>query len=83
MHQCKEVVQILLKKSMLVIDKELGFNVEFQMLMQVHDELIFEIKQDKLEKYHQAVIDIMQNVVKLKVPLLVDSAYAYNWSDAH
>ena len=52
-----------------------------RLLLQVHDELIFEIKKNKLDYYLPRIKEIMENIVKLKVPLEVESATANNWGD--
>ena len=68
------------------IDKIKSTN-ECKMLLQVHDELIFEIKNDKLKKFRKIIVAEMENALKpkfdLSVPLSVDSNNADNWSDAH
>ena len=52
-----------------------------KLILQIHDELIFEIKDEKLEKFATITQDIMQNVVKLKVNLKTSSAVAKNWGE--
>ncbi len=49
-------------------------NGEVKMLLQVHDELLFEVDEKMIKK-------IMENVVNLKVPLLVDSKFGKNWGE--
>lgn len=56
-------------------------NDEIRMLLQVHDELLFEIKSDKIDKYVKLIKDIMENVVELAVPLVVDVAVGGNWKE--
>ena len=72
---------------MIKIDKRLKKNKECNMLLQVHDELIFEIDQSKIEKYSNLIIDEMQNALephtKLSIPLIVDSNSGKNWNEAH
>lgn len=53
------------------------------MIMQVHDELVFEVDQSELAVVQQQVVEIMQNVAELQVPLIVDAQTGKNWSDAH
>jgi len=53
------------------------------MIMQVHDELVFEIDDAALEAARKSIADIMQSVVKLKVPLIVDTGTGGNWATAH
>ncbi len=53
------------------------------MILQVHDELIFEVVPDELEKLKEMVIYEMTNAVKLDVPLKVDWGTGKNWLEAH
>ena len=54
-----------------------------QMIMQVHDELVFEVRQDALEDVSERVIDCMANAADLKVPLKVAAGSGRNWDEAH
>ncbi len=54
-------------------------NGEVKMLIQVHDELLFEIENDLVEKVSKRIQKIMSNVIKLKVPVVVDVAAGNNW----
>lgn len=54
-----------------------------KMLMQVHDELIFEVPEPHLEEAKRTILNIMENVVKLQVPLKVGIGAALTWEDAH
>ncbi|MDA8756844.1 DNA polymerase I [Amylibacter sp.] len=58
-----------------------------KMLLQVHDELIFEVNKDALNETTEVVRNIMEKasepVVKLDVPLVVDAGFGNNWADAH
>src|SRR5690606_582959 len=54
-----------------------------KMLLQVHDELIFDVHLSELEKMQQIVKDKMENAVKLSVPLDVEMNHAANWLAAH
>ena len=53
------------------------------MIMQVHDELVFEVSDAQVSKLQEHVMDIMQNIAELQVPLVVDAASGGNWSLAH
>ena len=57
------------------------------MLLQVHDELIFEVKERKIEKYQALIRQEMENalnpLLSLDVPLLVESSFGDNWDEAH
>jgi DNA polymerase I len=68
----------VIKLSMIEIDKQLP---ELRMLLSVHDELVFEVKKDEVEKYAPKIKKIMESVYKLKVPLVVDAKAGLNWSE--
>ena len=73
----------ILKKAMIEIDKALEKEkLESTMLLQVHDELIFNVKNNELEKIKTLVKEIMENTIKLSVPLEVDIEVGDNWYDA-
>lgn len=73
----------ILKKAMIEIDKEFTKEkLESTMLLQVHDELIFNVKNNELDTVKRIVKDIMENTVKLSVPLIVDIETGTNWYDA-
>ena len=73
----------LLKKAMVEIDKEFTKNnIKSTMLLQVHDELIFNLIQEEKDKVTKIVKNTMENTYKLNVPLLVDIEYGTNWYDA-
>ena len=50
-----------------------------KMLLQVHDELVFEVREDKVEETRAEILDLMRNAVKLRVPLEVASGIGQNW----
>ena len=54
-----------------------------KMIMQVHDELVFEVDEKAVEKMTQIFCQKMQNVAKLNVPILVDAGAGENWALAH
>jgi len=56
---------------------------ETKMIMQVHDELVFEVKEEKLDELTAAVKELMENAAKLDVPLKVDTGVGDNWDEAH
>lgn len=57
-------------------------NMQATMLLQVHDELVFEVPESELEKLNTLVKDVMENAVALHVPLLTDSSWGNTWYDA-
>ena len=54
-----------------------------KMILQVHDELNFNVYKDELEKVKQIVLDEMENAIKLQVPLIADCGEGANWLEAH
>lgn len=75
----------IIKLSMLAVADYINQldNQDVYMLMQVHDELVFEIKEDSLDKHVPNIIRIMENAVSLSVPLIVEADVGDNWDEAH
>lgn len=73
----------IIKKVMIELYKVLKGKEDIKLLLQVHDELIFEIKDEKVEEYRKVIEDIMKNSVKFKnVELEVNSSAGNNWAEA-
>ena len=73
----------ILKKAMVEIYNEFNKKkLKSKMLIQVHDELVFNVYLDELEEVKNIVKDIMENVFPISVPLKVDIAYGKNWYEA-
>jgi len=51
------------------------------MVLQVHDELLFEVPEDETEAISRLVKDAMENVIQLRVPIVADLAFGNNWRD--
>ena len=74
----------IIKKAMIDVDEWIGEdNPNIKMIMQVHDELIFEVKKDFAEEALTNVISLMESAVKLDIPLIVDANQGSNWNEAH
>lgn len=76
----------IIKLAMLAVDNwicELNDPSDINMIMQVHDELVFEIKDEKVDEYTQKIIQLMENCATLDVPLLVEAGQGTNWDEAH
>ncbi len=72
----------LIKLAMIRIDAEMHERkLKSNMLLQVHDELVFEVPEDEIETMKKLVADQMENVHALKVPLKVDVGVGKNWRD--
>lgn len=73
----------IIKKAMIDMSARLTEEkLQTRLLLQVHDELIFEAPKDELEKLKKIVPEVMENAVELKVPLKVDYSYGPTWFDA-
>jgi DNA polymerase-1 len=74
----------LIKKAMIdIYSWQKTSNVDFHMLMQVHDELIFEVPIEHISMVQNKVVRLMSNVTKLKVELVVNVGIGENWEEAH
>ena len=73
----------ILKMAMIELDREMRERkFKANVLLQVHDELIFEVPQEELESLQSLVEEVMENAVSLKVPLRADSNVGDNWFEA-
>jgi DNA polymerase-1 len=74
----------LIKVAMIQIPQALGkMNLNAKMLLQVHDELLFEVPPKELETVVEYVTKIMEGVYELRVPLKVDIKTGQNWANVH
>jgi len=74
----------MIKIAMINIAKEmLVKKLQSRMIMQVHDELVFEVHEDEQEIMKELVRDKMENALKLNVPVVVDISIGKNWEEAH
>jgi len=71
----------LIKVVMIDIAKELK-NKKSKMILQVHDELVFEVHKDELDFVKEMVRDRMENTIQLEVPIKVDLNVGENWLEA-
>ncbi|WP_154222842.1 DNA polymerase I [Marinicella rhabdoformis] len=73
----------IIKKAMIAVYNEVKGKDDIRLVMQVHDELVFEIKDESVKSWCQRIKETMENVVELSVPLLVDYGVGDNWDQAH
>ena len=74
----------IIKLAMISISKWMKENnIKSKMIMQVHDELVFDVEKAELELLSLNIKKIMENVIKIKVPLLVEVGYGKTWLEAH
>jgi DNA polymerase-1 len=73
----------IIKKAMIDMAEALkDYGLKTRLLLQVHDELIFEAPEEEIETLKKLVPDVMENALELKVPLKVDYSYGPTWFDA-
>ena len=74
----------IIKKAMLDIDQLLLNEMqEVKMIMQVHDELVFECPKENADKVMKMMKDTMEQTVELNIPLIAEAAIGNNWNEAH
>jgi DNA polymerase-1 len=74
----------IIKAAMIRVDSSIRMEqLNSRLIMQVHDELVFEVPENELLKMEQLVEEEMGRAVATKVPLKVDISYGANWSEAH
>jgi DNA polymerase-1 len=74
----------IIKQAMISIDERLkSESVDAVMVLQIHDELLFEVKKDAVEAATRIIVDEMEHVIELSVPLVVDVGVGKNWFEAH
>ena len=74
----------IIKLSMINIADELKNNsLKSKLILQVHDELVFDVPLEEVDLIKKIIIENMENAYKLKVPLIVDLGIGNNWLEAH
>lgn len=74
----------IIKMAMIEVDKAMTeAGMRSRMVLQIHDELVFDAVPEEIEELKKIVVDRMENVVKLSVPLTVECNYGKNWLEAH
>jgi DNA polymerase I len=74
----------IIKLAMVAIDRRMReAGLQAMMVLQIHDELLFELPPDELETLRGIVVEEMENVVELSVPLTVECSYGKNWLESH
>ncbi|MDP8257268.1 MAG: DNA polymerase I [Candidatus Alcyoniella australis] len=72
----------IIKRAMLEVDREIGRVQGARMLLQVHDELVFEVPQERADELSQLVVGLMKSASS-EVPIEVDVGRGRNWAEAH
>jgi len=74
----------IIKRAMIAVDAWLGrARLEAHLVMQVHDELVFEVAEGDLDRLRDGVVERMSAAADLDVPLIVDTGHGPNWEAAH
>jgi DNA polymerase-1 len=74
----------IIKRAMIRVHDWLSAGeLEASMIMQVHDELVFEVSTDEAQALRDRVKSMMEGAAQLKVPLIVDTGVGVNWDEAH
>jgi DNA polymerase-1 len=73
----------IIKLAMVNLQKRLRKGYQSALILQVHDELILDVLTEELEEIRHIVKTEMENVLTLKVPLIVDIGTGNNWLEAH
>ncbi|KRE96571.1 DNA polymerase I [Frateuria sp. Soil773] len=73
----------IIKRAMIAVAAWIDGRDDVRMLMQVHDELVFEVREDAVEAVRAAVVERMSGAAALSVPLLVEAGVGANWDEAH
>ncbi len=74
----------IIKRAMIRVDAWLqDEHPDTFLTMQVHDELVLDVPEDKLDAVNQGVCDLMESAAELDVPLVVEAGHGRNWDDAH
>ena len=73
----------IIKRAMIQLDQKLQNDPDIAMIMQVHDELVFEVRSEKVAFYSELIKTHMESAADLVVPLIVDVGQGTNWDEAH
>ena len=73
----------IIKRAMIQLDQKLQNDPDIAMIMQVHDELVFEVRSEKVEFFREQIKQHMEAAAELVVPLIVEVGVGQNWDEAH
>ncbi len=73
----------IIKRAMIQLDQKLQNDPDIAMIMQVHDELVFEVRSEKIAFYSELIKTQMESAADLVVPLIVEVGQGTNWDEAH
>ncbi|MDU4566816.1 MAG: DNA polymerase I [Haemophilus parainfluenzae] len=73
----------IIKRAMIQLDQKLQNDPDIAMIMQVHDELVFEVRSEKVAFFREQIKQHMEAAAELVVPLIVEVGVGQNWDEAH
>jgi DNA polymerase-1 len=74
----------IIKKAMITMDRELmQRKMASRMLLQVHDELVFEVPKEELSTLKKLAVEVMSSAADTRIPLVVETGEGANWLEAH
>jgi DNA polymerase-1 len=83
-HPIQGTAAEMIKLAMIAIEKKMrSEKFKAKMILQIHDELLFEVPQDELDDLKGVVVEEMENALPLHVPVVVDCGEGESWYEAH
>ena len=73
----------IIKRAMIKLDEVIRHDPDIEMIMQVHDELVFEVRSEKVAFFREQIKQHMEAAAELVVPLIVEVGVGQNWDEAH
>ena len=73
----------IIKRAMIKLDELIRHDPDIEMIMQVHDELVFEVRSEKVAFFREQIKQHMETAAELVVPLIVEVGVGQNWDEAH
>ena len=73
----------IIKRAMIKLDEVIRHDPDIEMIMQVHDELVFEVRSEKVVFFREQIKQHMEAAAELVVPLIVEVGVGQNWDEAH
>lgn len=73
----------IIKRAMIKLDEIIRHDPDIEMIMQVHDELVFEVRSEKVVFFREQIKQHMEAAAELVVPLIVEVGVGQNWDEAH
>ncbi|PRM09132.1 DNA polymerase I [Haemophilus influenzae] len=73
----------IIKRAMIKLDEVIRHDPDIEMIMQVHDELVFEVRSEKVAFFREQIKQHMETAAELVVPLIVEVGVGQNWDEAH